>query len=380
MPYVNAFDVFLKIIEASVAISAITAVFLIISIIVLRTRNAISRRNQAILTTRWRTIFKTPYTDEVPPDPLPSIAKRDWFTVLCLFLRFHEIREKDRPRAQQIFEKLDAMAYALGIDEYALLLLEKGDDADKILALEILGHLREPRALPLAIALSSHDGPELSRSAAQCALRIDSRYVEGVLQLVGDREDWVRSRIESMLREVDPDLLDSAMQKTIHAASNEPKRRLLDYLRFCRPYTAHLVCRKILAESRDAETLSAALRSLAPHANSSDRRTALRFCNHEAPIVLLSALRVLRKCVQSEDRELLERLTAHPDYWVRLRAAEAVVQLYGDSGLTEEFLANHSDRYARDAIKQAISESKLMARRRNAEDRRGTGVPVAQPT
>jgi HEAT repeat protein len=380
LPYVNAFDLFLKIIEASVAVSAVTAVFLVVSIIVLRTRNAITRRNQEILTTRWRHIFKTPYTGEVPPDPLPGIGKRDWFTVLCLFLRFHEIREKDLPRAEEIFLKLDDMAYRLGIDEYALLLLEKGDGADKILALEILGHLRERRALPGAIALSSHDGPELSRSAAQCALRIDPRYIEGVLGLVGEREDWVRSRIESMLKEVDPEILDSAMQKAIHGADDAPKRRLLDYLRFCRPYTAHLVCRKILAESRDFETLAAALRSLAPHANSSDRRTALRFCNHESPIVLLSALRVLRKCVQYEDRELLERLTAHQDYWVRLRAAEAVVQLYGESGLTQDFLSGLTDRYARDAIKQALSESKLWARRRKAADRRGVGVPLPQPT
>ena len=379
MPFTHGFDIFRVIIETSVAVSAIMAVLLIVAIIIIRGRNAVAHRRHEILTTRWRNIFKTAYTGESPPDPLPGVSKGDWFTVLRLFVQFHEIREKDRPRAGEVFPILDDMARRLGVDEYALMLLEKGDQGDKIVALNALGHLREPRAIPAAIKLSSDESPELSRWAAQCAVRTDARYVEQVLHLVGDRDDWVRSRVEAMLKEIDPDTLDAAMQKVIHAVSNESKRVLLDYLRFCQPYTAHFVCRKILAESRDAETIAAALRSLAPHANSGDRNTALQFCKHESPIVLLSALRVLRKCVRYDDRELLEGLTAHPEYWVRLRAAEAVVQLYGDSGLIEDFVRSHTDRYARDAIKQAVADSKLFARRRKPQERRGT-MPAPQPT
>ena len=382
MPFTNGFDVFLRIIEGSVYVSCVMAVLLVLSIVIIRTRNAAMRRRQAMLTTRWRNIFKTAYTGEPTPEPLPGIAKRDWFTVLCLFVQFHDIREKDRPRAHEVFPKLDDIARRINLDEYALLLLEKGDDADRVLSLYALGHLKERRAMPLAIKYSSDDGAELSRGAAQCAVRIDSRYIPGMLELVGEREDWVRSRVEAMLKELDAEELDAAMQKAIEASPEHAKRALLDYLRFCQPYTAHFVCRKILAESRDAETIAAALRSLAPHANSSDRRTALQYCSHEEPIVLLSALRVLRKCVKYDDRELLERLTAHSDYWVRLRAAEVVVELYGDSGLIEDFVSTHTDRYARDAIKQALADRKLMARRRKPEDRRaGTATGAsAVPT
>ena len=106
------------------------------------------------------------------------------------------------------------------------------------------------------------------------------------------------------------------------------KPRLLDYVRFCPANSAHSICDGVLDTSRNPEALAAALRSLAPLARDRDHEMAVRFTNHKESIVALSALRVLRKCVRSEDRELLVKMTSHHDYWVRLRAAEAAVQLF----------------------------------------------------
>ena len=381
VPFANGSNLLVSIIETSVILSVIMTIVLIVVLIYVRARNAVSRERQRVLTTRWREIFKAPYVNEAVPAKLPAVHEADWFTVLRLFVQFHDIRDKDRPRSQEIFPILDDIAYRIGLDEYALMLLEKGDEADRVLALNALGHLHDPRAIDRAVALSGEEGPELSRTAAQCALRVHPRYVQGVLILVGERDDWVRSRVEAMLKEVDPALLDPAMEKAADRALEAGKRHLLDYVRFCTPAAARKICKKILEQAQDGETIAAALRSLAPLSDESDRPLALEFCRHESPIVLLSALRVLRKCVRYEDRELLESLTSHRDYWVRLRAAEAVVQLYGESGLTSEFLAGQTDRYARDAVKQAVAESKLWAlRRKKAADRRGAFAPVAQKT
>ncbi len=374
----NASNLLVYIIEASVGVSAVMTFALIVLLFVVRIANEARRRRRDAVTTRWRNVFKTAYTGEEPTHPLPSVRTKEWFIVLQLFVQFHEVREKDKPRAHEVLRKLDAYAQEIGIDECALRLLEKGDNADKILALNVLGHLREPRAVDRAVALCEDEGAELSRAAAQCALRVDPGFIDGMLELVRERDDWVRSRVEAMLKEVRSDELDPAMSRVIDAADERGKQRLLDYMRFCSPATARVICKTVLDFAKDEETVSAALRSLAPLAGDNDRALALRYSKHHSPIVLLSALRVLRKCVRYEDRDLLQGLTAHRDYWVRLRAAEAVVELYGDTGLAQEFAREHPDRYARDAIRQALAERKLFALRKPARDRRGQKPAAAE--
>ena len=373
----NASNLLVYIIETSVVVSAVMTAALVVLLFVVRIANETRRRLREALTRRWRNVFKTAYTGEEPPDPLPSVGPKDWFIVLQLFVQFHDVREKDKPRAHEVLPKLDAFAEEIGIDEYALRMLEKGDDADKILALNVLGHLREPRAMDSAVVLCDDEGTEVSRAAAHCALRIDPRFIDAMLELVRERDDWVRSRVEAMLKEVHSDDLDPAMSRAIDGADEIGKQRLLDYLRFCSPGPARVICKSVLDFAKEDETVAAALRSLAPLAGENDHGLALRYTNHHSPIVLLSALRVLRKCVRYDDRDLLMNLTAHRDYWVRLRAAEAVVQLYGETGLAQEFASEHPDRYARDAIRQALAERKLFAMRKAPADRRGQKPPAS---
>jgi HEAT repeat protein len=345
--FTNGFNLLELIIKFSFALSLLMTVLLLAALILVRSRNAIYRRRQIVLTARWREIFAAASAGIALPDALPEIRKQDWFTVLVIYTQFQDIPE---------------IAIRLGLADYALSLLERGDDADKIIALNVLGQIRDARALESAVVLTRQEGPELSRTAAHCALRIDPSFVGDALRLLA-RGDWVRSRVETMLREVDPDILGVAMRDAIAEASDEAQPRLLDYLRFCPAGSIHSICDSVLNTSLDPETLAAALRSLAPVARDRDHEMAVRFANHEESIVALSALRVLRKCVRSDDRDLLIKMTSHHDYWVRLRAAEAAVQLFGTSELAEAFAASLADRYARDAIEQVLAEKAMVARR-----------------
>ncbi|MGA7570420.1 MAG: hypothetical protein WBG27_11980 [Candidatus Aquilonibacter sp.] len=352
MLFTNGFSLFELIIKLSVALSLLMTVLLLAALILVRSRNAIYRRRQILLDKRWRGLFKRAESGLPLPESLPSIRKQDWFTVLTIYIQFQDVRASDD------------IAVRLGVADYALSLLDRGDDADKIIALKVLGHIRDPRALESAVVLTRQEGPELSRTAAHCALRIDPSFIAGTLRLLVIRDDWVRSRVEMMLREIDPDALGAAMREAIADAPEALLPRLLDYVRCCPADSAHSICDGVLRTSLNPEALAAALRSLAPLARDRDHEMAVRFTNHEENIVALSALRVLRKCVQNEDRPLLVKMTSHPDYWVRLRAAEAAVQLFATTELAQEFSAGLPDRYARDAMEQVLAEKAMIARRR----------------
>lgn len=366
----NDSNLLVRFISIGLAISSLMVVVLFATVIVVRFANGVRRARRKTLDARWRAIFLAPYTGMPLPEPLPAVGKRDWFTVLQLFEQFHELRERDRARAAGIVPVLEALAYRIGLDAYALGLLKKGDAGEKIVACNVLGGLRERRAFDGAARLSMDETPEISRAAAHCALRIDPEYIGRVLQLVSERDDWARPRVERMLREVDAARLDRAMRAALRTNDDQGRRRLLDYTRFCTPEAAGEICREVLGRRPQAETVAAALRSLAPLANDDDRDIALEHARSTETAVTLGALRVLRKCVRAEDEPLLQELTAHPDYWVRLRAAEVVVQFFGDSSRAEAFAARHPDRYARDAIRQALSETKRHEAHRNAADRR----------
>ncbi len=348
MLFTNGFSLFELIIKLSVGLSLLMTIALLAALILVRSRNAIYRRRQIVLTTRWREIFERAATGKSLPDSLPEIRKQDWFTVLAIYIQFRGIA---------------AIAIRLGIDDYALSLLDRGDDADKIVALKVLGLIGDARALEGALMLTGEKGPELSRAAAHCALRIDPSFIAGMLQALLEHDDWVRSRVEMMLREVDPAVLGVAMRNAVASAPEETQPRLLDYVRFCPANIAHTICDGVLSASRDPEALAAALRALAPLAQERDHAVAVHFANHEASIVALSALRVLRKCVRSDDRDLLVKMTSHPDYWVRLRAAEAAVQLYATAELAKAFAASLADRFGRDAIEQVLAEKAMVAHR-----------------
>ena len=54
--------------------------------------------------------------------------------------------------------------------------------------------------------------------------------------------------------------------------------------------------------------------------------------------------------------------------------------IYGDTGLAQEFADEHPDCYAKDAIRQALAERKMFAKRRPESDRRGSAAPVPAST
>lgn len=370
----NVSEFFTFLIAVNAAVFALLAIALLVALVWLRSRNTTRARRERQLAATWRPIFTTAYVG-TPPTALPTIAEEDGFYVLGLFAAFLEIREHDTHRANEILPKLADIAARSGIKRRALRSIQHGDDAEKLLGLKIAGALRDRDALPYAVKLCGEPGTDLSREAAACALRIDPKETLGkVLGLVAVRGDWTRSRVESMLRPVPSELFDETLATAIDGATDDELRRLLDYVRLCSHDAARAICTSVVARALNPEAIAAALRSLAPIATPEDRTLALSYCRAHTPIVVIAALRILRRCPSTDDRSLVAHLLEHRDYWVRLRAAEVLIESLRTDEAAEAFARDLRDRFARDAIKQAIADRRALARRSVAPDRRGASL------
>ena len=248
------------------------------------------------------------------------------------------------------------MARALGLDTFALQLLEKGDDADRIVALTTLGQLADRRAFKSALALLRAPNGELSRAAGHCLLRLDPSSIDRVLVEVRDREDWARPRVEQMLRELDNSRLDAALQRAIAVSDDRGKSGLLGVVRCCSIEANRRICRDVLRTAGNPEVVAAALRALGPVAQARDVLLARGYVEHPLAFVRLAAVRVLSTSATSSDRDIFERLLADGDYWVRLRAAEALVALNRGNSSALDVAQRHDDPLARAAVTAAIAE------------------------
>jgi hypothetical protein len=344
--YAHAFDGFIWAVEVATLTLGGVVLLLAIFVVALRLRfDAVARRRTKLIE-QWTAIFRG------ERDDLPALRGEDRYTVLLLYDRIRG--DLDSSRSLIAREHADEIARRAKIDGFAAGLLTSRDDADLIAALSVLGKLGDLRAVGPAARYGNAGGTELSRTAAEASLRLSPDSVGRVIALVRDREDWVSSRVESMLRLASQPVLDDAMSEAISSSPARGRIRLLDFLRCCSAPAARSIARGLVSDETDPEVVAAAIRALSGVAEPSDDARIRPFLLSPDPFVRLAALRIMRRVASPQDAPVLGSLAMDNDSWVRRRAAEALVALderMRSSG-TEETVSE-ADPFARDAIVEA---------------------------
>lgn len=362
--------------EVSVVFFSAVAVLLSVVLVVLRIYNSGVRRRYDELTKQWNKLFRTVFY--APVDDLPPVDKDDLFTVTLIWNSVRQLRESDYEQRNLYIPTLNKYGKMIALDDYAVGLLEKGDDADKIVALTTLGFLGDQRALQGSRVYLTAPGTELSRAAAHALLRLDpAGTIDAVLLQVARRDDWVPTRVEQMLREIGTAILDPAMKRVIRTVDDRGKDQLLENTNCCSKEAARAIALDALRASSSREVIATALKALAPVAKLDDAAVARKHASDEAPFVRLAALRILRNLATLDDSPLLEKLVADRDYWVRHRAAETLVALNHGNSKAVVMAEQHPDSYARAALAQAIAEYKLGADREILAERRGVAASAS---
>lgn len=328
------------------------SVVIFLAVIVLRLRLFLRQRRERAVIEQWRPLIAQ--CAERAPDRLPVLQRVDHDLVLRLWNHYHESL---RGAAS---EELNRFAIEAGIDEVARNWLSRSDTRSRLLALVTLGHLRDKTRWHEMRLLAEAPSPVLSLAAARAMLRIEPRTtLTWFLWVAARRTDWPLSRIATVLTELGAELITLPVVVTLEQLTTgdtpvDELVRLLRLLEVVHAERAAPIVRRILKAAGDERILAGCLRSL----QSPDDVALFRsYASHASWIVRVAALRQLARFGTPEDRPLLvERLADH-NWWVRYRAAQALLALPGtDRADVEKIRGGLPDRFARDILEHVLAE------------------------
>ena len=331
------------------------SVLMLLAVFGLRIRLVLRQRRERRWTAAWQPLLAECIYGV--PETLPQLPPALRYHFLKLW-NYHHQSLVGSARAN-----LEALAGAMGLPEIARGMLRQSDLRRRLMAVVTLGRLRDRTQWHELRALVADPSPMLSLAAARALLDIDAQAtLAWLVGVMATREDWPLARVVAMLKEAGPDRATLPLVAAVEsaAAAGGGSRQVVRLLRMMEvAHTERITpaVGRILRASPDAEVVSAGLRLIQ---DPRDLDLVRRFADHAAWFVRVSAVKVLGRIGEADDRQLLVRLLGDTHWWVRYHAAQSLLALpFTRVEDLEKIRASLPDRFAADMLGQAIAEARL---------------------
>jgi HEAT repeat protein len=342
----------LRLVLALGLISMVVTVGLLLQVLALRARSRQLQAQQARVVARWRPLLlRAAAGDEVQPATLRR-NERD-----PLLLLWNQMQDGLRGSAH---EGLNRFADALDLPALARRAALHGSGSRRVLGLHTLGHLRDPADWDILAGLLPEPRSFVSLAAARALLQIDARRAAPlVLDEYLARTDWPVPRLGTLLREAGADAIGLALSDRLLDRPPAQQVRLLPLARVTEAPGRGSVIEGVLARATDAGVLAVSL--LQVHGPGSLRRVR-ELCSHDDWHVRSYAALALGRLGGAPERARLVGMLADRQWWVRYRAAQALLGLPGfDEVAVRALAAGLTDRYARDMLHQVLAEREYVS-------------------
>lgn len=317
----------------------------------LRAATIIEARRVARVSEAWQEILAEATVNE-RKRALPPLRRREHTEVLQNWNRF---------RAMVIGESaqhLIRVGEQIGLTKIATRMLDSGRLTAQLLGTQTLGYLGNDIRWGDMRQLMETEHTALSITAATALVRIDpDRASAPLISAITQRTDWPRNSVSSILKLLGEDRISEPLAGAIRTADDQTRARLITYAQLFAPDIADGLAVEMLRDSHDPRVLAVALKMVSGRLGLP--RLAL-LANHEVPFVRIQAAKTMGRLGQPEHIGPLERMLADHHWWVRYRAAQALVSLpFVGPNKLRNLARDHSDRYARDILQQALAEAGL---------------------
>ena len=330
------------------ASALLLSAFSLVYLFVLRLMLARRQRRLRAIARRWRPqLLAVAVGEPVEGDWRVPVDERE--EVVHLWNKLQSSLRGD------VKENLNSAFRRMGLDADCRRWLQARNAWRRLLAILALGHLADPFDWPRLRPLLNNPHPYLSISALRALMRIaPARAAGDALALLAHRPDWPRGTLLVAFQEAGINQVTQPLADWMASASAEALSRGLPLVQTGDLAQLEAPLLGLLRPELPVDVIAGALKLVDTPKALPDIRA---LCRHPAWEVRTQAAAALGRLRQVDDRVLLRTMLSDPDWWVRFRAAEALLALpdTGAAVIHDEF-ARLDDRYARDILRQAASE------------------------
>jgi len=332
---------------ALVSVAIVAA--LVLQIAVHRVLLALAEVQRAQAEARWRDVLLDWMAGEQPE--LPRIGLGETGELLKMWCAMQEALRGDAKAG------LNALLIRLKLDQRCRRWL-RGHSVRRILtSLRVLGHLGAVDDWPRVRRFVNVRRSFLSLVAARALMRIEPvRSVPVILDCYARRADWPPSAALAMLQEAGPDAVTERLLGWIGKLPRNKLARGLQMLPAAYDTQASDLVLRLLRTARETDVLAVCLRVVDEPAALPRIRAMLK---HRRWPVRTQAVKALGRLGTKEDRALIEAMLGDSSWWVRLRAAQALLVAPGIEREEIERLAHaHTSDDARQMLLHVLAEGR----------------------
>jgi HEAT repeat protein len=349
-PFVSGFDAPVSVALWMTVASIVASLLLLAYTLELRLRRRLHERRRAGVIVHWRALLGDAVTGRVGGLLQPTLRRKDRPEFLRLWVYTRSMLEGAAA------DRLIALAERLQLREYVREQAKHAHLKTRLLAIQALGYLRDAESFAALEAIVDQPNTLLSVTAAEALAAIDApRAMERLIPKIPSRRDWPRTHVFNLLSRASSVVVSEPLYRCIRAASDDDAAYLLKFAEIAEFDVRDALAVELLRGRDSPEVVAAALNVATGHAAVPRIDELLA---HPTWYVRMQAAKLVGRMGRPEDAGRLERLLADAEWWVRYRAAKALVRLRGiDAAELERIQLRLEDRYAKDILGQAISET-----------------------
>ena len=333
-----------------IAVATMTVVMLVV-IVIMRQVVLHRERVHAEAVAFWKLIVLPAPND--PGLPIPPLHPRDLPGFLEVWNSVHE------PLQGNSTPHLARVAREIGLENRLYKQLMMRSFHAQLIAIIALGHIQNKESFLQVERFLDDKNPIVSLCAARSLTQIDpGRAVSKFVPQIVRRSDWSQGSVAHILQEVGADTVTRELSQATLQANVEIAPRLIRFLAGVSPEAASPIIRKTLLSSADERLISTCLQVMT---NSQDLDCVRPLLAHPRWHVRMQAAGTLGRLGVPGDEQRLVAILSDEQWWVRYRAAQALLKLsFLSHADLQRIEKEQTDRYARDILEHVLAERALL--------------------